>query len=52
MPVDQWHETISNSTLTGAILDRLIHNTYNINLKGAFIRKKLTSLIGDKTPAA
>ncbi len=50
--VDQWHETISDLTLANAILDRLIHNAYKINLKEKSIRNKLTSLIGDKTPAA
>ncbi|CAO0823704.1 hypothetical protein DFAR_3850012 [Desulfarculales bacterium] len=50
MPVDQWQETISDSTLAGAILDRLIHNAYKINLKRKFMRKKLASLTGDKTP--
>ncbi|CAO0823809.1 hypothetical protein DFAR_3920017 [Desulfarculales bacterium] len=52
VPVDQWHETINNLTLADAIIDRLIHNTYKINLKGEFMRKKLASLTGDKTPVA
>ncbi|CAO0821276.1 hypothetical protein DFAR_2210084 [Desulfarculales bacterium] len=52
VPVDQWYETISDPTLANAILDRLIHNAYKINLKGESMRKKLTSLAGDKTPVA
>ncbi|CAO0821861.1 hypothetical protein DFAR_260004 [Desulfarculales bacterium] len=52
MPVNQWHETISNPTLADASLDRLIHNAYKINLKGTSIRKKLASLTGNKTPMA
>ncbi|CAO0824288.1 hypothetical protein DFAR_570001 [Desulfarculales bacterium] len=52
MPVDQWHETISDSTLADAILDRLIHNAYKINLKGKSMRKKLASLTGDKITVA
>ncbi|CAO0824488.1 hypothetical protein DFAR_660020 [Desulfarculales bacterium] len=52
MPVDQWHETISEPTLANAILDRLIHNAYKINLKGKFMRKKLASLTGDETLVA
>ncbi|CAO0823028.1 hypothetical protein DFAR_3460007 [Desulfarculales bacterium] len=53
MSVDQWHETISKSTLTDAILDRLIHNAYKINLqKEKSMRKTLASLTGDKTPVA
>ncbi|CAO0820187.1 hypothetical protein DFAR_1430001 [Desulfarculales bacterium] len=50
--MDQWHETISDPTLADAILDRLIHNTYKVNLKGEFMKKKLASLTGDKTPVA
>ena len=52
VPVDQWHETISDPTLADAILDRLIHNAYKINLKGESMRKKLASLTGDKPPVA
>ncbi|CAO0824282.1 hypothetical protein DFAR_560015 [Desulfarculales bacterium] len=52
MPVDQGHEIISNPTLADAILDRLIHNAYKINLKGEFMRKKLASLTGDETLVA
>ena len=52
VPVDQWHETISDPTLADAILDRLIHNAYKINLKGKLMRKKLASLTGDKTLVA
>ncbi|CAO0821084.1 hypothetical protein DFAR_200026 [Desulfarculales bacterium] len=35
-----------------AILKRLIHNAYKINLKGEPMRKKLASLIDCKTPVA
>ena len=33
LPVDHWHEIIGNPTLADAILDRLVHNAYRINLK-------------------
>ncbi|CAO0821229.1 hypothetical protein DFAR_2210037 [Desulfarculales bacterium] len=39
IPVDQWHQAISDSTMADAILDRLIHNAYNTNLKGESIKK-------------
>jgi DNA replication protein DnaC len=52
VPVDQWHETISDPTLADAILDRLVHNAYKINLKGESMRKKLAGLTGDKNPVA
>ena len=44
LPVDHWHEIISNPTLADAILDRLIHNAYRINLKGESMRKKKSNL--------
>lgn len=38
-PVDQWHAIIGDATLADAILDRLVHNAYRINLKGESMRK-------------
>lgn len=40
LPVKHWHETIGNATLADAILDRLVHNAYSIELKGESMRKK------------
>ncbi len=40
LPVKHWHEIIGNATLADAILDRLVHNAYTIELKGESIRKK------------
>lgn len=42
LPIKHWHETIGNATLADAILDRLVHNAYTIELKGESIRKKNT----------
>lgn len=39
IPVKLWHETIGNETLADAILDRLVHNSYRIDLKGESMRK-------------
>jgi DNA replication protein DnaC len=44
LPVDHWHEIIGNPTLADAILDRLVHNAYRINLKGDSMRKKKSKL--------
>ncbi len=47
IPTERWHETINDPTLADAILDRLVHNAYKINLKGESMRKrksKLTSI--------
>jgi DNA replication protein DnaC len=38
-PVDQWHELINDATVADAILDRLVHNAYRLELKGESIRK-------------
>ena len=44
IPLDQWHELIGDPTLADAILDRLVHNAYKLNLKGESLRKKRTPL--------
>jgi DNA replication protein DnaC len=44
LPLDQWHTSIGDSTLADAIMDRLIHNAYKINLKGESLRKQQANL--------
>ena len=39
LPVDQWHVYLDEPTLADAILDRLVHNSYRLNLKGLSMRK-------------
>src|SRR5712691_6057915 len=39
LPVDRWYEIIGNPTLADAILDRIIHNAYRIELTGDSMRK-------------
>ena len=39
LPVKHWHEVIGNATLADAILDRLVHNAYTVELKGESLRK-------------
>jgi DNA replication protein DnaC len=43
-PVDNWHDLIGDPTLADAILDRLVHNAYNIPLKGESMRKNRKKL--------
>ena len=38
-PIDHWHEMIGDATLADAILDRLVHNTHKIKMKGESMRK-------------
>lgn len=40
LPVEHWHDIIGDPTFADAILDRLIHNAYQIELKGDSLRKK------------
>ena len=40
LPIDEWHETMPDPTLADAILDRLIHNAYRIELSGESMRKR------------
>ncbi|RMR74648.1 Transposase subunit, partial [Pseudomonas savastanoi pv. fraxini] len=44
MPVDKWHALIGDPTLGDAILDRLVHNAYRIELKGESMRRRATKL--------
>jgi len=40
VPLDRWYEIIANPTLADAILDRLVHNAYRIELSGESMRKQ------------
>ena len=39
VPVDNWHEVVGDATLADAILDRVIHNSFKIDLQGESMRK-------------
>ena len=39
LPVEQWHKSIGEATLADAILDRLLHNSHKLKLKGESMRK-------------
>lgn len=40
LPVPKWHEWIGDPTLADAVLDRLVHNAYKLDLKGPSKRKE------------
>ncbi|MDT0627464.1 IS21-like element helper ATPase IstB [Alteromonas sp. W364] len=40
-PISAWHETFGNETIADSVLDRIVHNSHRINLKGESIRKLL-----------
>ena len=39
LPLDRWHDVIDEPTFADAILDRLVHNAYRLNLDGPSMRK-------------
>jgi DNA replication protein DnaC len=39
LKVDKWHEVIAEPTFADAILDRIVHSAYRLNLDGPSIRK-------------
>jgi DNA replication protein DnaC len=39
LPVEQWHAYLADPTLADAILDRVVHNSYRVTLKGDSMRK-------------
>ncbi len=46
LPVEAWHEVIGEPTFADAILDRLVHNAYRLNLKGPSMRKDEAEMAG------
>lgn len=59
LPVDTWHEVIGEPTFADAILDRIVHNAYRLELDGPSMRKlkaaeaaKLTATETTKNPQA
>ncbi|MBX3709535.1 MAG: IS21-like element helper ATPase IstB [Gammaproteobacteria bacterium] len=44
IPTTHWHEHLNDATLADAILDRLLHNSIRLELKGDSMRKNQKSL--------
>lgn len=40
LPVASWYDVIGEDTISDAILDRIVHSSYRIELKGESLRKK------------
>jgi DNA replication protein DnaC len=40
LPVKTWHAYLDDPTLADAILDRIVHSSHKIDLKGASLRDK------------
>ena len=39
IPLSRWHQAIGDATYADAILDRIVHNAYRIELSGDSLRK-------------
>lgn len=39
IPISGWHEVIGEGTIADAILDRIVHSSHRIQLKGESLRK-------------
>ena len=50
LPVANWHEALGDPTMADAILDRVVHNAYKIDLKGEDSMRKLRSKIDAGEP--
>jgi DNA replication protein DnaC len=40
LPVENWYDVIGEATIADAILDRLLHTSHRIELKGDSLRRK------------
>ena len=41
VPIDRWHDMIGDPTYADAIMDRLVHNAYRIELRGESMRRHI-----------
>ncbi len=48
VPIERWHDMIGDPTYADAILDRLLHNAYRIELRGDSMRRRKPSLPVDE----
>jgi DNA replication protein DnaC len=50
LPPEEWHDIIGDLTIADAICDRLLHNSYRIELEGPSMRRKLKKDSGRNLP--
>ena len=51
LPIDHWHAWLNDPTVADAILDRLVHRSHRIPLKGESMRKKPPATPRSDTPS-
>lgn len=49
LPIKAWHVVIGEPAFADAILDRIVHNAYRIELEGQSMRKAIAKM-DDETP--
>lgn len=49
-PVSQWHELVGDATVADALMDRLVHQAYRIELSGESMRKSRAAAEAEKEP--
>lgn len=50
LPVGHWHEALGEPTMADAILDRLVHGAYRIELRGDSLRRSDGAIAGSDSP--
>lgn len=50
-PIPQWHDLINDATVADAILDRLVHNAYRLELEGESMRDPKSKTKGNRNPS-
>ncbi|GMA63710.1 IS21-like element helper ATPase IstB [Alicyclobacillus fastidiosus] len=51
LPVEMWHSQFADPTVADAILDRLVHSSYKVNLQGESMRKLKSPLLENEESA-
>ena len=49
LPLDKWHDVVGDPTFADAILDRIVHNAYRLELDGPSMRKLKANQQADPT---
>ena len=44
LPIKAWHDVIGEPTFADAILDRIVHNAYRLELEGQSMRKTIAKM--------
>lgn len=50
LPIGHWHEALGEPTIADAILDRLVHGAYRLELRGASMRRAQEPVGGPESP--